>query len=127
MKSTLRITQFSIFLFISSMLVSVSTPTMREQIIGKWAMFKMVSDSKVKKKKAEGLFFKEDGSLYSFKIKNEESMKLVGKWDVDEENSVLIVRELRGGEDEVDILKLTSKKMVFSKGENKEIHLKRLK
>lgn len=129
MKSSVRITQLSLILFLSGLLVSLTAPSIEQKLIGQWELVKMKGSQMSNKDKGERLEFKSDGTIYLLKNTSDKKLeaKFLGKWEADEELMVLIIYERNGGEEVMEILKITDKKLVLSERKGKEIHLKKVK
>jgi hypothetical protein len=108
--------------------MSVSTPSFDEKIVGQWELVKITGKRMSKGDKGERLEFKSDGTVYALKNsgENKDEAKFLGKWEADEELMVLIIYERNGGEEDMEILKITDTKMVLSERKGKEIHLKKV-
>ena len=128
MKSSVKIAQLSLIFFLSGIFLSLSTPSLEQKLIGQWELVKLKGSHMSKKDKGERLDFKSDGTIYMLKNTSEKKLeaKFIGKWEVDEESMSLIIFERNGGDEEMDILKLTEKKLILSERKGKEIHLKKV-
>lgn len=128
MKSSLRIAQLSLIFLFSGVLLSLTTLSLEQKIAGQWELVKMKGGHMSRNDKGERLEFKSDGTVYALKNsgENKDDAKFLGKWEVDEESMVLIIYERNGGEEEMEILKITDKKMILSERKGKEIHLKKV-
>lgn len=128
MKSSIKIAQLSLVFLFSFFIMSVTTPSFDEKIVGQWELLKITGKRMSKGDKGERLEFKSDGTVYALKNsgENKEEAKFLGKWEADEELMVLIIYERNGGEEEMEILKITDKKMILSERKGKEIHLKKV-
>lgn len=129
MKSSVRITQLSLILFLSGLLVSLTAPSIEQKLIGQWELVKMKGGHMSKNDKGERLEFKSDGMVYALKNTSDKKLeaKFIGKWEADEESMELIIYERNGREEDMEILKITDKKMILSERKGKEIHLKKVK
>lgn len=129
MKSSVRITQLSLILFLSGLLVSLTAPSIEQKLIGQWELVKMKGGHMSKSDKGERLEFKSDGTVYALKNTSDKKLeaKFIGKWEADEESMELIIYERNGREEVMEILKITDKKLVLSERKGKEIHLKKVK
>jgi hypothetical protein len=128
MKSSIKIAQLSLVFLFSFFIMSVSTPSFDEKIVGQWELVKITGKRMSKGDKGERLEFKSDGTVYALKNsgENKDEAKFLGKWEADEELMVLIIYERNGGEEDMEILKITDTKMVLSERKGKEIHLKKV-
>jgi hypothetical protein len=128
MKSSIRIAQLSLIFLFSGVLVSLTTLSLEQKIVGQWELVKMKGGHMSRNDKGERLEFKSDGTVYALKKsgENRDDAKFLGKWEADEESMVLIIYERNGGEEEMEILKITDKKMILSERKGKEIHLKKV-
>ncbi len=128
MKSSIKIAQLSLVFLFSFFIMSVTTPSFDEKIVGQWELVKITGKRMSKGDKGERLEFKSDGTVYALKNsgENKDEAKFLGKWEADEELMVLIIYERNGGEEEMEILKITDKKMILSERKGKEIHLKKV-
>ena len=128
MKSSLRIAQLSLIFIFSGVLVSLTTLSLEQKIVGQWELVKMKGSHMSRNDKGERLEFKSDGTVYALKNsgENKDDAKFLGKWEADEESMVLIIYERNGGEEEMEILKINDKKMILSERKGKEIHLKKV-
>lgn len=129
MKSSLRIIPLSLILFLSGLLFSLTAPSIEQKIAGQWELVKMKGGHMSKNDKGERLEFKSDGTVYALKNsgENKDEAKFIGKWEVDEESMVLSIYERNGGEEVMEILKISDTKMVLSERKGKEIHLKKIR
>lgn len=128
MKSSIRIAQLSLIFLFSGVLLSLTTLSLEQKIVGQWELVKMKGSHMSRNDKGERLEFKSDGTVYALKNsgENKDDAKFLGKWEADEESMVLIIYERNGGEEEMEILKITDKKMILSERKGKEIHLKKV-
>lgn len=128
MKSSIKIAQLSLVFLFSFFITSVTTPSFDEKIVGQWELVKITGKRMSKGDKGERLEFKSDGTVYALKNsgENKDEAKFLGKWEADDELMVLIIYERNGGEEEMEILKITDKKMILSERKGKEIHLKKV-
>lgn len=129
MKSSIRIAQLSLIFLFSGVLVSLTTLSLEQKIVGQWELVKMKGSHMSRNDKGERLEFKSDGTVYALKNsgENKDDAKFLGKWEADEESMVLIIYERNGGEEEMEILKINDKKMILSERKGKEIHLKKIR
>jgi uncharacterized protein (TIGR03066 family) len=128
MKSSIKIAQLSLVFLFSFFILSVTTPSFDEKIVGQWELVKITGKRMSKGDKGERLEFKSDGTVYALKNsgENKDEAKFIGKWEVDAETMSLIIVERNGNEEEMEILKITDKKMILSERKGKEIHLKKV-
>lgn len=128
MKSSLRISQLSLIFFLSGIFLSLTTSSLEQKLIGQWELVKMKGSHMSNKDKGERLDFKSDGTIYLLKNTSDKKLeaKFLGKWEADEESMALIIYERNGGEEEMEILKITEKKLILSERKGKEVHLKKI-
>lgn len=128
MISSIKIAQLSLVFLFSFFIMSVTTPSLDEKIVGQWELVKITGKRMSKGDKGERLEFKSDGTVYALKGSGEkkDEAKLIGKWEADEESMVLTIYERNGRGEDMEILKITDKKMVLSERKGKEIHLKKV-
>jgi len=128
MKSSMKIGQLSLILLFSVFLLSMTSRSLEQKLIGQWELVKMKGKHMSKGDKGERLEFKSDGTAYMLKSSGEKKndAKFIGKWDVDEESMVLTIYERNGGEEELEILKITDDKLILSERKGEEIHLKKV-
>ncbi len=128
MKSSIRIAQLSLIFFLSGIFLSLTTSSLEQKLIGQWELVKMKGSHMSRNDKGERLEFKSDGTVYALKNsgENKDDAKFLGKWEADEESMELIIYERNGREEDMEILKITDKKMILSERKGKEIHLKKV-
>lgn len=128
MKLFLKIAQLSLILLFSLVLLSLISTSLEQKLIGQWELVKMKGSHMSKNDKGERLEFKSDGTVYALKNTSDKKLeaKFIGKWEVDAESMSLIILERNGNEEQMEILKITDKKMILSERKGKEIHLKKV-
>lgn len=129
MKSSIRIAQLSLIFFLSGIFLSLTTSSLEQKLIGQWELVKIKGGHMSKNDKGERLEFKSDGTVYALKNTSDKKLeaKFIGKWEADEESMELIIYERNGREEDMEILKITDKKMILSERKGKEIHLKKIR
>ncbi len=128
MKSSIKIAQLSLIFLFSFFIMSLTAPTVREKIIGKWVLTKAPGKSQKKiKDRQEYIMFESDGRMFSVRGEDVENARFIGKWDVDEESMTLFIQERSDSEEEMQIIKITETKMVLSERKGKEIHFKKIR
>ena len=127
MKSSMKIAQLSLVFLFSFFIMSLTAPTVREKIVGKWVLTKAPGKSKNKiNKRQEYVLFESDGRMFSVRGGDVENARFIGKWDVDEESMTLFIQERSDSEEEMQIVKITETKMILSERKGKEIHFKKV-
>ncbi len=128
MKSSMKIAQLSLVFLFSFFIMSLTAPTVREKIVGKWVLTKAPGKSKNKiNKRQEYILFESDGRMFSVRGGDVENARFIGKWDVDEESMTLFIQERSDSEEEMQIVKITETKMILSERKGKEIHFKKVR
>lgn len=127
MKLSMKIAQLSLIFLFSFFIMSLTAPTVREKIIGKWVLTKAPGKSKNKTNdRQEYILFESDGRMFSVRGEDVENARFIGKWDVDEESMTLFIQERSDSEEEMQIIKITETKMILSERKGKEIHFKKV-